>query len=108
MNIAKSFMESHIFTQKENTPSTGGGSADDFTPYSNKILTGGVPLSNLLCKNTSSLKSLSHLGIPAGLVTTSFPTMKGGNPTQKYNELKLMSYDTELTNKLFSKIQHKT
>jgi hypothetical protein len=58
MNINPSFMENHVFHQK--TIEQNGGES-----YSNKVFTGGVPLTKLLSKSTPHIKSLSHLGVPS-------------------------------------------
>jgi hypothetical protein len=107
MNINTSFMENHVFREKTSEQNGGGNDSIDFSPYSQKIVTGGVPITKLLSKSTPHIKSLSHLGVPAGLISTTFSKISGGKrKTESSTTKKYASHDTNLTNTLFSKIEH--
>ena len=109
MNINKSFMEDHVFNEKKSEYYYGGNIGTDFNVYPKTLLTGGVPIIKLLSKSTPNIKSLSHLGVPAGLVSTPCRTTGGGKSlTHQSVTNNIASYNNELTNKLFSKIEHKS
>ena len=120
MNINPSYMEKLLFHEKTNNGSAMGGGGgggdplyaniDNKSPYPAKVLTGGMPISNILSKSTPHIKALGHLGVPLGLITTTttpFPAMRGGgNNGKNIATQKLALHDDKLTNTLFSKIEH--
>jgi hypothetical protein len=117
MNINPSYMEKLLFHEKPNNGSAMGGGGgggdplyaniDNESPYPTKVFTGVMTISNILSKSTPHIKALSHLGLPAGLITTPFPAIRGGGSNgKKISTQKLALHDDKLTNALFSKIEH--
>jgi hypothetical protein len=112
MNIHKSYTENLVFNEKPTNSYNGGAGGDPLhanidnqSPYPHKVLTGGMPIHHILSKSTPHIKALSHLGVPLGLITTSFASMRGGSRKSIATQ-KSTSYNDDLSNKLFSKIEH--
>lgn len=99
MNIEDSFMTKHVFVEKKNNQ-YGGGMSDSINM--DKIITGAIPLSKL-CSN-KNIKSISHLGVPCGLIQLKKPMNGGGNNMSiklKNQDNHIVPFDNSLATKLF-------